>query len=104
MSKKFTSFLVLVTALLLTVPTHAQLAKKQSKAQVSAFKTNILKPADLAKAKEAKLKATASLKDRLSVDLPLKVIICRPVWIKFRKTRPFCRSRWSKTLRHLMDL
>lgn len=58
MSKKFTSFLVLA-ALLLAVPTHAQFAKKQSKAQVSAFKTNILKPADLAKAKDAKMKADA---------------------------------------------
>ncbi|MBO7591018.1 MAG: choice-of-anchor J domain-containing protein [Prevotella sp.] len=58
MSKKFTSFLVLA-ALLLAVPTHAQFAKKQSKAQVSAFKTNILKPTDLAKAKDAKMKADA---------------------------------------------
>ena len=59
MCKKFTSFLVLAAALLLAVPTHAQFAKKQSKAQVSAFKTNILKPADLAKAKDAKMKADA---------------------------------------------
>jgi len=57
MSKKFTSFLVLVTALLLTVPTHAQLVKKVAKQQAISLKAGPIKAIDAKKAKAAKAKA-----------------------------------------------
>ena len=57
MSKKFTSFLVLAAAaLLLTVPTHAQLAKKAAK-QTTELKAGPVKTFDVQKAKDAKEKA-----------------------------------------------
>lgn len=59
MSKKFTSFLVLVTALLLAVPTHAQILKKAGKQQVTTLKAGPLKVNDVQKVKAAKAKATA---------------------------------------------
>ena len=59
MSKKFTYLMVLAAAVLLAIPTHAQLAKKQAKSQITALKAGPLKRADLEKAKDAKLKATA---------------------------------------------
>ena len=58
MSKKFTSLLVLVAAaLLLTVPTHAQIAKKAAKQQITALKAGPLKVNDVQKVKDAKEKA-----------------------------------------------
>lgn len=57
MSKKFTSFLVLAAALLLTVPTHAQLVKKAAKQQVTTLKAGPLKVNDVQKVKAAKAKA-----------------------------------------------
>ena len=57
MSKKFTSFLVLVTALLLAVPTHAQILKKAGKQQVTTLKAGPLKVNDVQKVKAAKAKA-----------------------------------------------
>ena len=57
MSKKFTSFLVLAAAaLLLTVPTHAQLAKKAAK-QTTELKAGPLKVNDVQKVVAAKAKA-----------------------------------------------
>ena len=57
MSKKFTSFLVLAAAaLLLTVPTHAQLTKKAAK-QHTELKAGPVKTFDVQKAKDAKEKA-----------------------------------------------
>ena len=58
MSKKFTSFLVLAAALLLTVPTHAQLVKKAAKQQVTTLKAGPLKVNDVQKVKAAKAKAS----------------------------------------------
>ncbi len=57
MSKKFTSFLVLAAALLLTVPTHAQILKKAAKQQVTTLKAGPLKVNDVQKVKAAKAKA-----------------------------------------------
>ena len=57
MSKKFTSFLVLAAALLLTVPTHAQIFKKAAKQQVTTLKAGPLKVNDVQKVKAAKAKA-----------------------------------------------
>ena len=57
MGKKFTSFLVLAAALLLTVPTHAQLVKKAAKQKVTALKAGPVKAIDVQKAKAAKAKA-----------------------------------------------
>ena len=62
MSKKFTSFLVVLAALLLTVPTQAQFAKKAAK-QTTVLKAGPLKVNDVQKVKAAK--------DRHSVDLSL---------------------------------
>ena len=57
MSKKFTSLLVLAAAaLLLTVPTHAQIAKKAAKQQITALKAGP-QVFDVQKAKDAKEKA-----------------------------------------------
>lgn len=57
MSKKFTSLLVLAAAaLLLTVPTHAQIAKKAAKQQITALKAGP-QVFDVQKAKDAKKKA-----------------------------------------------
>lgn len=57
MSKKFTSLLVLAAAaLLLTVPTHAQIAKKAAKQQITALKAGP-QAFDVQKAKDAKEKA-----------------------------------------------
>ena len=55
MSKKFTSFLVLA-ALLLAIPTHAQIAKKAAKQQITALKAGP-QVFDVQKAKDAKEKA-----------------------------------------------
>lgn len=57
MSKKFTSFLVLAAALLLAVPTHAQILKKAGKQQVTTLKAGPLKVNDVQKVKAAKAKA-----------------------------------------------
>ncbi len=57
MSKKFTSFLVLAAALLLTVPAQAQLVKKAAKQQITALKAGPLKVNDVQKVKAAKAKA-----------------------------------------------
>ena len=57
MSKKFTSFLVLAAALLLTVPTHAQIFKKAAKQQVTTLKAGPLKVNDVQKVLAAKAKA-----------------------------------------------
>ena len=57
MSKKFTSLLVLATAMLLAVPTQAQVAKKAPKTQVKAFKTGKIDKKAAEKAKDAQLKA-----------------------------------------------
>ena len=60
MSKKFTSFLVLAAAaLLLTVPTHAQLTKKAAKHNTE-LKAGPLKVNEVQKALAAKEKATAT--------------------------------------------
>lgn len=57
MSKKFTSLLVLAAAaLLLTVPAHAQIAKKAAKQQITALKAGP-QVFDVQKAKDAKEKA-----------------------------------------------
>ena len=56
MSKKFTSFLVVLAALLLTVPTQAQFAKKAAK-QTTVLKAGPLKVNDVQKVKAAKAKA-----------------------------------------------
>ncbi len=62
MSKKFTSFLVLAAALLLTVPAQAQFAKKQAKSShVTAFKAGPQKAIDLKKARDARLKAESQV-------------------------------------------
>ena len=53
MSKKFTSFLVVLAALLLTVPTQAQFAKKAAK-QTTVLKAGPLKVNDVQKVKAAK--------------------------------------------------
>ena len=58
MSKKFTSFLVVLAALLLTVPTQAQFAKKAAK-QTTVLKAGPLKVNDVQKVKAAKMKAAA---------------------------------------------
>ena len=58
MSKKFTSFLVVLAALLLTVPTQAQFAKKTAK-QTTVLKAGPLKVNDVQKVKAAKMKAAA---------------------------------------------
>lgn len=55
MSKKFTSFLVLAAALLLTVPTQAQLAKKAARQQVT-LQAGPLKVNDVQKVKAAQAK------------------------------------------------
>lgn len=60
MSKKFTSFLVVLAALLLTVPTQAQFAKKAAK-QTTVLKAGPLKVNDVQKVKAAKMKAAAKL-------------------------------------------
>ena len=52
MSKKFTSFLVVLAALLLTVPTQAQFAKKAAK-QTTVLKAGPLKVNDVQKVKAA---------------------------------------------------
>lgn len=57
MSKKFTSFLVLAAALLLTVPAQAQLVKKAAKQQITALKAGPLKVNDVQKVKAAQAKA-----------------------------------------------
>lgn len=59
MSKKFTSFLVVLAALLLTVPTQAQFAKKAAK-QTTVLKAGPLKVNDVQKVKAAKMKAAAT--------------------------------------------
>jgi hypothetical protein len=60
MSKKFTSLLVLAAAaLLLTVPTHAQLTKKAAKHNTE-LKAGPLKVNDVQKVIAAKEKATAT--------------------------------------------
>ncbi len=56
MSKKFTSFLVVLAALLLTVPTQAQFAKKAAK-QTTVLKAGPLKVNDVQKVKAAMAKA-----------------------------------------------
>lgn len=61
MSKKFTSLLVLVAAILLAVPAQAQIAKKAAKQQIAVLKTGPVKSVDLKKAKAAKMKAEAQL-------------------------------------------
>ena len=63
MSKKFTSFLVLAAALLLTVPAQAQLTKKQTKAgtQLATFKAGPQKGIDLKKAQAARKKAESQV-------------------------------------------
>ena len=60
MSKKFTSFLVVLAALLLTVPTQAQFAKKAAK-QTTVLKAGPLKVNDVQKVKAAKAKAESKL-------------------------------------------
>lgn len=60
MSKKFTSFLVVLAALLLTVPTQAQLAKKAARQQVT-LQAGPLKVNDVQKVKAAKAKAESKL-------------------------------------------
>ncbi|MBO6191773.1 MAG: choice-of-anchor J domain-containing protein [Prevotella sp.] len=60
MSKKFTSFLVVLAALLLTVPTQAQLAKKAARQQVT-LQAGPLKANDVRKVKAAKAKAESKL-------------------------------------------
>ena len=61
MSKKFTSFMVLAVALLLTVPAQAQFAKKQTKSpHLTAFKAGPQKAIDLKKAQAAKKKMAES--------------------------------------------
>lgn len=66
MSKKFTSFLVLAAALLLSAPSQAQVAKKASRAQVKAFKTAKLDKQALQKAKDAQLKANEAQVEAIS--------------------------------------
>ena len=61
MSKKFTSFLVVLAALLLTVPTQAQFAKKAAK-QTTVLKAGPLKVNDVQKVKAAKAKAFRGFK------------------------------------------
>lgn len=61
MSKKFTSFLVVLAALLLTVPTQAQFAKKAAKHQMTELKAGPLKVNDVRKVKAAKAKAESKL-------------------------------------------
>ena len=60
MSKKFTSLLVLATAMLLAVPTQAQVAKKAPKTQVKAFKTGKVDKRALEKGKAAQKKEKAA--------------------------------------------
>ena len=60
MSKKFTFFLVVLAALLLTVPTQAQFAKKAAK-QTTVLKAGPLKVNDVQKVKAAKAKAESKL-------------------------------------------
>lgn len=61
MSKKFTSLLVLVAAILLAVPVQAQIAKKAAKQQIAVLKTGPVKSVDFKKAKAAKMKSEAQL-------------------------------------------
>ena len=66
MSKKFTSFLVLAAALLLSAPSQAQVAKQAAKSQVKAFTTGKLDKQALQKAKDAQLKANEAQVEAIS--------------------------------------
>ena len=66
MSKKFTSFLVLAAALLLSAPSQAQVVKKASNANAKTFKTGKLDKQALQKAKDAQLKANEAQVEAIS--------------------------------------
>ncbi len=66
MSKKFTSFLVLAAALLLSAPSQAQVAKKASNANAKTFTTGKLDKQALQKAKDAQLKANEAQVEAIS--------------------------------------
>lgn len=66
MSKKFTSFLVLAAALLLSAPSQAQVAKTAAKSQAKTFTTGKLDKQALQKAKDAQLKANEAQVEAIS--------------------------------------
>ena len=66
MSKKFTSFLVLAAALLLSAPSQAQVAKQAAKSQAKTFTTGKLDKQALQKAKDAQLKANEAQVEAIS--------------------------------------
>ena len=62
MSKKFTFSLLVLAATLLALPINAQLVvKKQAKTKYAALKSGPVKPADLKKAKAARMKAESAI-------------------------------------------